>query len=224
MSACRRTLMNAARVLAWRPLQRNAPLFEQPSRRSYAVASAASPRFQVFSKRTKWLQKERAGSNVNEGRQADYLKDEVARRVTERLLDINRQFPKVLDLGANSCNIARALTADNPDPDPAMPESPPLSTRISELTAVDSSETLLYRDASLDFNNKLNITRLVLEDEETLPFEPDVLKPDAPFIGALVTLVVVLGVQAAIMLFGGLRLMKKSARAPTSGAETGVKA
>lgn len=132
-------------------------------------------------------------------------------RVAERLLDINRHFEKVLDLGANSCNIARALTADNPDPDPATPESAALSTRITDLTAVDSSETLLYRDAGLEFNKKLNIRRLVLEDEETLPFEPasfdlvlsslsmhwindlpgilsqinNILKPDCPFIGAM---------------------------------------
>lgn len=125
--------------------------------------------------------------------------------------DVNRHFPKVLDLGANSCNIARALTKDNPDPDPNTPESPPLAAKISELVAADSSETLLYRDANLDFNKKLNITRTVLQDEETLPFEPgtfdlvmsslslhwindlpgiltqinSVLKPDCAFIGAM---------------------------------------
>ncbi|KAJ3487341.1 hypothetical protein NLG97_g6431 [Lecanicillium saksenae] len=210
MSACRRTLNSAARALPRLALNRCTPV-AQLTRRTYAVASNAAPRFQVFNRRTKWLQKERAGSNAEEGRQADYLKDEVAMRVAERLLDINRHFRKVLDLGANSCNIARALTADNPDPDPSKPESAPLSTRISELTAVDSSETLLYRDSGLDFNNKLNITRRVLEDEETLPFEPEsfdlvlsslsmhwindlpgilsqinsILKPDSPFIGAM---------------------------------------
>ncbi|KAK5998087.1 Arginine-hydroxylase NDUFAF5 [Cladobotryum mycophilum] len=180
-------------------------------RRSYAVATGA-PRFQVFNRRTKWLQKERAAANAEESRQADYLKDEVALRLTERLLDINRHFPKVLDLGANSCNIARALTLHNLDPDPSNSASPPpLSTRISELVATDSSETRLYRDADDDFNKTLNVTRLVLEDEETLPFEPEsfdlvlsslsmhwindlpgilqqinsVLKPDSPFIGAM---------------------------------------
>jgi NADH dehydrogenase [ubiquinone] 1 alpha subcomplex assembly factor 5 len=54
-------------------------------RRFYAVASGA-PRFQVFNRRAKWLQKERAASNSEESRQADYLKDEVAIRLTERLL------------------------------------------------------------------------------------------------------------------------------------------
>lgn len=125
--------------------------------------------------------------------------------------DVNRHFHKVLDVGANSCNIARALARPNPDPDPAKPESPPISNKISELIAIDSSEALLYRDADLDFNKQLNLTRQVLEDEETIPYESatfdmvlsslslhwindlpgilsqinNVLKPDSPFIGAM---------------------------------------
>lgn len=54
-------------------------------RRFYAVASGAT-RFQVFNRRAKWLQKERAAFNTEESRVADYLKDEVAIRLTERLL------------------------------------------------------------------------------------------------------------------------------------------
>lgn len=103
------------------------------------------------------------------------------------------------------------MVRENPDPDPSHPESPPLSTRVTELVAADSSESLLYRDADHDFNKKINITRQVLEDEEMIPFEPSsfdlvmsslsmhwindlpgvlsqinsILKPDAPFIGAM---------------------------------------
>ncbi|RFU78964.1 methyltransferase type 12 [Trichoderma arundinaceum] len=179
-------------------------------RRFYAVASGAT-RFQVFNRRTKWLQKERSASNPDESRQADYLKDEVAIRLTERLLDINRHFPIALDLGANSCNVAKALTRENPDPDPNTPESAPLSARIGELIATDSSEARLYRDANQEFNKELSITRQVVNDEETIQFEPEsfdlvlsslslhwindlpgvlsqinnVLKPDCPFIGAM---------------------------------------
>ncbi len=43
-------------------------------------------RFEVFNSHTKWLQKERAAADVEGSRQADYLKDEVAARVCERLL------------------------------------------------------------------------------------------------------------------------------------------
>lgn len=100
---------------------------------------------------------------------------------------------------------------DNPDPDPSHPISDPLSTRITELVAVDSSQSLLYRDVDHDFNKQLKITRQVIDDEEMIPFEPNsfdlvmsslslhwindlpgilaqinnILKPDCPFIGAM---------------------------------------
>ncbi|KJZ75084.1 hypothetical protein HIM_05570 [Hirsutella minnesotensis 3608] len=206
MSQCASGASAAAR--SWCKLPTSAA---STSRRTYAVLSGGAPRFQVFNRRAKWLHKERAASRPAESRQADYLKDEVAVRLSERLLDVNRHFSRVLDLGANSCNIARALVQENPDPDPAKPESPPLSSRVSELVAADSSETMLYRDADSEFNKKMNITRLVLEDEESLPFEAqsfdlvmsslsmhwindlpgilsqinNVLKPDCPFIGAM---------------------------------------
>lgn len=56
------------------------------SRRGYAVQSGGKPVFDVFNRRAKWLQKERAAANVEASRQADYLKDEVAIRLCERLL------------------------------------------------------------------------------------------------------------------------------------------
>lgn len=125
--------------------------------------------------------------------------------------DINRHFEHVLDLGANSCNIARALA--KPVPNPSSPDEvlPPLSTRLSRLTAADSSSSILHRDANLPFNQEVNLVREVLADEEQLPYGPNtfdavlsslsmhwindlpsvlaqinnVLKPDAPFIGAM---------------------------------------
>ncbi|KAJ4058625.1 hypothetical protein NW756_000804 [Fusarium oxysporum] len=210
MSSC--TVSRLAMRCSLRTLSQPANLYHHISnQRFYAVQAAGAPRFQVFNRHTKWLQKERAGANSEQSREADYLKDEVAIRVSERLLDIKRRFPRVLDLGANSCNIARALVQENPDPDPNTPESPPLATRIDELVAADSSHSLLHRDADHEFNNNLNITRTVVDDEETIPFEPasfdlvmsslslhwindlpgiltqinNVLKPDSPFIGAM---------------------------------------
>ncbi|KAI1381621.1 S-adenosyl-L-methionine-dependent methyltransferase [Hypoxylon crocopeplum] len=181
------------------------------TRRSYAFQAAAPPIHQVFNRRTKWLQKERAAANVESSRVADYLKDEVAIRLCDRLLDITRSYPKVLDLGANSCNIARALTRENPDDIPNQPVSDPIATRVGHLLAVDSSETMLYRDTDLPFNSQINMTRQVLTDEETLPFEANtfdlvlsslsmhwindlpgalaqinnILKPDCAFMGAM---------------------------------------
>jgi len=46
----------------------------------------------------------------------------------------------------------------------------PVSERIGRLTAVDSSATMLHRDDALPFNDKLTLTRTVLDDEETLPY------------------------------------------------------
>lgn len=125
--------------------------------------------------------------------------------------DIKRNIPNVLDIGANSCNIARALTT--PDPDPVSPSgtSPPLSERIEQLTCVDTSRALLHRDEDQQFNKEIKIRREVIPDLETLPYEPNsfdavlsslsihwindlpsllaqvntILKQDSPFIAAM---------------------------------------
>lgn len=61
--------------------------FSHFSRRGYAIhAPGPSAQFQVFNRRTKWLQKERAAKDVEASRRVDYLKDEVAARLCERLL------------------------------------------------------------------------------------------------------------------------------------------
>ncbi|KAI0555881.1 S-adenosyl-L-methionine-dependent methyltransferase [Xylaria curta] len=190
---------------------RPSPSITRWTRRSYAFQAAAPPAHQVFNRRTKWSQKERAARDAENSRTADYLKDEVAMRVCERLLDIKRRYPRVLDFGANSCNIAKALTRENPDPNPDTPISDPIAKKIDHLLAVDSSESMLYRDADLEFNKQINITREVLHNEETLPYDANtfdlvlsslsmhwindlpgvlaqinnVLKPDCAFIGAM---------------------------------------
>ncbi|KAL1993555.1 hypothetical protein VTN49DRAFT_2224 [Thermomyces lanuginosus] len=178
-------------------------------RRNYAVQTPGRPTLEVFNRKVKHLQKDRAARNVEESRKVDYLKDEIARRLCERLLDIKRTFPSVLDLGANSCQIARALTA--PNPDPAVETSPPLSTRIEKITCVDTSHALLYRDEDLPFNKEISIQRDVIPDLESLPYDANtfdavfsslslhwindlpsvlaqvnnILKPDCPFIAAM---------------------------------------
>lgn len=188
------------------------PLRNPTAKRHYALQAPGAPTLQVFNRHTKRLQKSRSALAVDTSRQVDYLRDEVALRLSQRLLEIDRHLPLVLDLGANACNVARALTLPNPDPDPAKPESRPLADRIGQLLAVDSSETLLYRDADLPFNNDINLVRQVVHDEELhLPFDANsfdavmsslslhwindlpsllaqinnILKPDAPFVAAM---------------------------------------
>jgi hypothetical protein len=55
-------------------------------RRFYAIEAAGAPAVEVFNNRTKWLQKERAAADVEGSRKVDYLRDEVASRLSERLL------------------------------------------------------------------------------------------------------------------------------------------
>ncbi|KAL6709352.1 hypothetical protein ACN47E_001759 [Coniothyrium glycines] len=175
--------------------------------RQYAVQAPGAPMLEIFSNQQKWMQKERAASNTESSRGVDYLRDEVASRLCERVLDINRHFPKVLDLGANAGNIARALTLPSED----APDNGPRSKRIGTITAADSSGTLLHRDADLPFNKEIDIIREVLPTSELLPYEPNsfdavlsslslhwindlpsvlaqvnnILKPDSPFIGVM---------------------------------------
>lgn len=75
-------MKTAIRRVGSSSLSRAQPL----ARRAYAFQAAGAPVFEVFNRKTKWLQKERAAANVEASRQADYLKDEVAVRLCERLL------------------------------------------------------------------------------------------------------------------------------------------
>ena len=54
--------------------------------RGYAVQSPGNPTLQIFNRHTKYLQRERAAADVERSRQVDYLKDEMAIRLSERLL------------------------------------------------------------------------------------------------------------------------------------------
>lgn len=54
--------------------------------RGYAVQAPGAPTLQVFNRHIKYLQKERAALAIDTGRKVDYLKDEVATRLCERLL------------------------------------------------------------------------------------------------------------------------------------------
>ena len=183
-------------------------------RRAYAIQAPGGPIHQVFNENVKYLQKERASLNAEYSRQVDYLKEEVAQRLADRLLDISREFPRVLDLGANSLQIAQALSKPPliaPElPDGVQEAKIPLSQRIHHLTCADTSPTSLHRDDSLQ-SPAVPITREVLQSLETLPYEANtfdavisslslhwvndlpsalssvnnILKPDAPFIAAM---------------------------------------
>uniref|UniRef100_A0AAV1TKU9 Methyltransferase type 11 domain-containing protein n=1 Tax=Peronospora matthiolae TaxID=2874970 RepID=A0AAV1TKU9_9STRA len=127
----------------------------------------------------------------------EYLKDEVARRLLDRLEDIERDFPLALDLGCGSGHLYKHLSVDDK------------LGGIEKLVQCDVAERLLLRD-DLETSTSLSTTRLVA-DEEFLPFPVhhfdlvmsslslhwvndlestfrqvlDTLKPDGAFIGAV---------------------------------------
>lgn len=110
-------------------------------------------------------------------------------------------------MGANACNVARAFTLPSDDD----PGKGPRSKRIGTITCAESSETLLYRDAELPFNQEIDIVREILPTSELLPYQANtfdavlsslslhwindlpsvlaqvnnILKPDSPFMGVM---------------------------------------
>lgn len=86
---CRRMRLSLHRVSASPVLRgrlQSQLRVQQPCQRRYAFQAAGAPVYDVFNRKTKWLQRERAASDVETSRRADYLRDEVAGRLCERLL------------------------------------------------------------------------------------------------------------------------------------------
>lgn len=134
------------------------------SARLYSSKAAEPPQsaFQVFDKRAKFLQRERAASNQKESRNVDYLRNEVASRILERLAFISRTFENVLDLGSGPGNIENILCDKN------TPDSELIKSRLKKITMLDSSSKMLYRDSDPEkfpFNKELNLERVVGDEE-----------------------------------------------------------
>ncbi|KAF8458388.1 S-adenosyl-L-methionine-dependent methyltransferase [Terfezia claveryi] len=155
------------------------PLFSQclatatPGPSTPGATPPSNPTFQVFSRNTKRLQRDRSVLNPDSSRRVDYLKDAVAERLVGRLMDIKRTFPTVLDLGAGACHIAKALTNDT-----LYPTHPP-EKKITNLLCTDLSQSLLYRDSNLPpFANPTSpllpkISRHVLDEEDLSKHFPE---------------------------------------------------
>ncbi|XP_028413966.1 arginine-hydroxylase NDUFAF5, mitochondrial-like [Dendronephthya gigantea] len=103
----------------------------------------------IFNRQAKRLQKNRAALQENTD-DYDYLKDEVARRIVDRLSDVSRHFPLVLDLGCGKGHIAKALT----------------KTHVTSLVQCDLSEEMVQRS----YTNPDIPTKKLVVDEEFLPF------------------------------------------------------
>jgi len=88
----------------------------------------------AFNTYVKQLQRDRAALRTD-SHEYDYLRDEIAVRLVDRLYDINRShFPVTVDIGANTGNIYKALVKTQ------------LIEKIQTLHMIDSSKHMLYRD------------------------------------------------------------------------------
>ncbi|KAI7902926.1 S-adenosyl-L-methionine-dependent methyltransferase [Cokeromyces recurvatus] len=156
-------------------------------RRHYTTAP-----FQVFDRHAKRLQRDRAALDVEQSRTVDYLRDTVAARVADRLLDVNRSFNTVVDLGSGCGHIIKHVKKE----------------KMNKLIMCDMSEKALNRDINIPY--EVQVERRVI-DEEHLPFPENsldavvssmslnwvndlpgtliqikkALKPDGVFIGAM---------------------------------------
>ncbi|KAJ2854881.1 hypothetical protein J3B02_002457 [Coemansia erecta] len=122
------------------------------SAREYIEKTTAP--FQVFDRKAKRMQRDRAASRVLDSREVDYLKDEVARRVADRLLDIKRRYRTVVEIGSGCGHFAKAVDEDMMD----------------KLVMCEMSQVSLNRDVS-DQQYDVDVERRVMDEE--FPEFPD---------------------------------------------------
>ncbi|KAI0758111.1 S-adenosyl-L-methionine-dependent methyltransferase [Fomes fomentarius] len=175
--------------------------------RSLASVSSSSPvnpnsvgPFQVFDRNVKRMQKDRSAvrNGGQRSRTVDYVRNDIADRLVERMQDIKRKFNIVLDLGAGPGHFSKCL-----DPEIAL-----------KTVLLDSSEKLLNRDTDSAFEGEppLEVERIQADEENLLQVIPrnsqeaivsclslhwvndlpgvlvqikEALKPDGVFLGAL---------------------------------------
>ncbi|GAA5861531.1 hypothetical protein JCM1840_005401 [Sporobolomyces johnsonii] len=121
------------------------------ARRSYAVPSfapsSASP-FAVFDRNLKRQQRDRAARDKQRSRLTDYVKDDVAQSMVDRLLDIKRRYPLILDVGSGPGFLAKHLDSEI----------------TQKVIMTDASREMLYRDE--DIETEVPLERLHLDEEE----------------------------------------------------------
>jgi NADH dehydrogenase [ubiquinone] 1 alpha subcomplex assembly factor 5 len=87
----------------------------------------------VFDFGTKVWQRDCAARDAGLSRRVDYLRDAVAERVADRILDIKRDLPRVLDLGSGAGHVTKFLDDE---------------MGVRALVMADVSRGALYRDAA----------------------------------------------------------------------------
>ncbi|TFL05833.1 S-adenosyl-L-methionine-dependent methyltransferase [Pterulicium gracile] len=112
--------------------------------------------FQVFDRNAKKLQKDRSVTHPrgSSSTTVDYLRDEVADRLMERLHDIKREFKTLLDLGSGPGHFSKLLEAN----------------KVGMVTMLDSSAKLLHRDPDSEF--EVPVERIHADEERLLEAIP----------------------------------------------------
>ncbi|CED84030.1 Predicted methyltransferase [Phaffia rhodozyma] len=128
--------------------------------RTYAALSPNSPvsPYQVFDRRAKALQKDRAVSREDGARSklVDYLRREISERVLERFEDVKNSPKRVLELSSGSGIFSQLL-----DPD-----------KVDSIELIDMSKASLHRDPDSEFDVE-SITRTQLDEEDLLTHIPE---------------------------------------------------
>ncbi|KAJ1567644.1 hypothetical protein HK096_009209, partial [Nowakowskiella sp. JEL0078] len=123
---------------------------------------------QIFDRNIKRIQRDNSVNNAELSREVDYLKDEIAERIVDRLLDIKRRFSLVVDMGAGSGHVIKALDMG----------------LLDHIIQTDISEKMLNRDKKVKYESCLFIillnqllifqevptTRKVLDEENLLEY------------------------------------------------------
>lgn len=123
---------------------------KQTLRTVYTTQTSNQDSMNIFDRETKVHHKNIAARYPNQ-EVYDYLKSEIAERLTDRLADILRHFPKALDLGAGKGYLSRHVTKDE----------------VGKLYQLDSSKEMLdlcVPPEEIEIEN-------VVGDEEYLPFD-----------------------------------------------------
>ncbi|KAK2465958.1 hypothetical protein APHAL10511_001599 [Amanita phalloides] len=116
-----------------------------------ASSFATTNPYQVFDRKAKCLQKDRAASIEGGARSAtvDYVRDEAAERLLDRFMDIKRQFNTILDLGSGPGHFTKLLELN----------------KVRKSIMIDSSITL-HRDPDSHF--QVNVERIHADEESLL--------------------------------------------------------
>ncbi|KAJ2899951.1 hypothetical protein IWW38_000749 [Coemansia aciculifera] len=144
--------MRKAMQLCSRPWLARTYTTGKETAREYLEKSAAP--FEVFDRNAKRMQRNRAAARAVDSREVDYLKDEVAARVSDRLLDIKRRYHTVVEIGAGCGHLAKAVDEDMMD----------------RLIMCDMAETALDRDIDAT-EYEVKVERRIV-DEEAPVFDP----------------------------------------------------